>query len=159
MTTAPGRPATPHPATPHPASLRPASSLGYQVNALARLFEAALRERIAGYGVVPGQFPALLALYESDGQTQRELCEIAGVDQSTMAKTLTRMRRDGLIREEPDATDGRRVRYYLTPAARDLESRLAAAGYEVIAAATRGIPANRLDTFGRVLADMTANLA
>lgn len=40
------------------------------------------------YGVVPGQFPALLALYERDEQTQRELCEVASVDQSTMAKTL-----------------------------------------------------------------------
>ena len=82
--------------------LRPASSVGYQVNRLARLFEAALRERIAGYGVVPGQFPALLALFEQDGRTQRELCGAASVDQSTMAKTLARMRRDGLVREQPD---------------------------------------------------------
>jgi len=51
--------------------LRPASSVGYQVNRLARLFEAALRQNIAAYGVVPGQFPALLALYERDGRTQR----------------------------------------------------------------------------------------
>ena len=70
--------------------LRPASSVGYQVNRLARLFEVALRERIAAYGVVPGQFPALLALFEQEGQTQRELCQVASVDQSTMAKTLAR---------------------------------------------------------------------
>ena len=53
--------------------LRPASSVGYQVNRLARLFEVALRDRIAAYGVVPGQFPALLALYERDPDTARTM--------------------------------------------------------------------------------------
>jgi DNA-binding MarR family transcriptional regulator len=140
------------------APLRPASSVGYQVNRLARLFEAALRQRIAGYGVVPGQFPALLALFERDGQTQRELCELASVDQSTMAKTLARMKRDGLVREEPDPGDGRRTRYRLTARARSLEPVLATAGHEVIAAATRGIPAARLAEFDQVIADMAGNI-
>jgi DNA-binding MarR family transcriptional regulator len=138
--------------------LRPASSVGYQVNRLARLFEIALRNRIAAYGVVPGQFPALLALYERDEQTQRELCEVGSVDQSTMAKTLARMRRDGLVREEPDPDDGRRTRYHLTPRARALEADLAAAGHEVIALATAGIPAARLAAFDQVLDDMASNL-
>jgi len=138
--------------------LRPASSVGYQVNRLARLFEVALRNRIAAYGVVPGQFPALLALYERDRQTQRELCEVADVDQSTMAKTLARMRRDGLVRDEPDPDDGRRIRYQLTPRARALEGDLAAAGHEVIAVATRGIPAARLAAFEQALEEMAANL-
>ena len=139
--------------------LRPASSVGYQVNRLARLFEIALRERIAAYGVVPGQFPALLALFEQDGRTQRELCEVASVDQSTMAKTLARMRRDGLVREEPDPADGRRTRYYLTPRARGLEADLAAAGHQVIAVATQGIPADRLAAFDLALAEMADSLS
>jgi DNA-binding MarR family transcriptional regulator len=138
--------------------LRP-TTLGYQVNKLARLFEIALRQRIASHGVVPGQFPALLALYERDGQTQRELCEIASVDQSTMAKTLARMRRDGLVREEPDPADGRRIRYRLTSHARALEPDLAAAGYEVIAVATKGIPAAQLAAFDQALAGMAGNLS
>jgi DNA-binding MarR family transcriptional regulator len=139
--------------------LRSASSVGYQVNRLARLFEVALRDRIAAYGVVPGQFPALLALYERDQQTQRELCEVADVDQSTMAKTLARMRRDGLIRDEPDPADGRRIRYQLTPQARALEADLATAGHEVIAVATSGIPAARLAAFEQALNEMATNLA
>ena len=140
------------------APLRAESSVGYQVNRLARLFEVALRGRIAAYGVAPGQFPALLALFEQDGRTQRELCEVAGVDQSTMAKTLARMRRDGLIREEPDPRDGRRTRYYLTPRAQSLDADLSAAGREVIALATRGIPAARLAAFDQALAEMASNL-
>jgi DNA-binding MarR family transcriptional regulator len=83
---------------------------------------------------------------------------VASVDQSTMAKTLARMRRDGLVREEADPGDGRRTRYYLTPRARALEPELAAAGHEVIAVATRGIPAARLAAFDQTLAEMADNL-
>lgn len=107
---------------------------------------------------MPGQFPALLALFDHDGRTQRELCDIASVDQSTMAKTLARMRRDGLVREEPDPGDGRRIRYHLTPRARALEPALAAAGHDVIARATSGIPAARLAAFYQTLTDMALNL-
>jgi DNA-binding MarR family transcriptional regulator len=141
------------------APLRPATSLGYQVNRLARLFEAALRARLAGLGVVAGQFPALLALFDGDGQTQSELCQVASVDQSTMAKTLARMRRDGLVDAGPDPEDGRCTRYYLTQRARALETELASAGNEVIALATAGIATSRLGAFERTLADMVANLS
>ncbi|HLJ98982.1 MAG TPA: MarR family winged helix-turn-helix transcriptional regulator [Streptosporangiaceae bacterium] len=143
---------------PGAAPLRPGSSAGYQVNRLARLYEAALRQRIARYGVVPGQFPALLALYERDGQTQRELCEIASVDQSTMAKTLARMERDRLVTSAPDPEDARRVRYYLTGTARGLEAKLSEAGHEVLAAAAAGIPADQIEVFNQVLAAMAGNL-
>lgn len=138
--------------------LRPGSSVGYQVNRLARLFEAALRVRIAAHGVVPGQFPALLALFQQDGRTQRELCDLASVDQSTMAKTLARMKRDGLVDSGTDPRDSRCTRYRLTPAARTLEPALAAAGHDVIAQATQGISAARLAAFDRTLADMATNL-
>lgn len=72
-------------------------SLGYQVNHLARMLAQALRERIAPLGVVPGQFAQLLVLHEQDGLTQAQLCERVRIEQPTMANTLARMERDGLI--------------------------------------------------------------
>ena len=78
-------------------------SWGYQANLLARLFEIALRSRIAPYGVAPGQFPQLLALFERDGVSQAELCRAVQVDQSTMTHTLRRMERDGLQQHKADA--------------------------------------------------------
>ncbi|HZD13628.1 MAG TPA: hypothetical protein VE196_00520, partial [Pseudonocardiaceae bacterium] len=50
-------------------------SLGYQINHLGRLLAQALHRRIAPMGVVPGQFAQMLALFEQDGLSQRELCE------------------------------------------------------------------------------------
>jgi DNA-binding MarR family transcriptional regulator len=88
----------------------------------------------------------------------RRLFTVPSGISSTSAKTLARMRRDGLVREEPDPGDGRRTRYHLTPDARALEPELAAAGHAVIAQATQGIPAATLAAFDQTLADMASNL-
>ena len=114
-------------------------SLGYQVNQLARLLAQALAARIAPYGVVPGQFAQLLALFEQDGLTQRELCDWVRIEQATMANTLQRMQRDGLVRCVPDPDDRRRMRVYLTDQARAIEHDLVAAARSLNASATEGM--------------------
>ena len=73
------------------------NSAGFLVNHVARLFAEGLRLKIAPLGIVPGQFPALLELWEKDGQTQKQLVEKLDIEQATMANTLSRMERDGLI--------------------------------------------------------------
>jgi DNA-binding MarR family transcriptional regulator len=133
-------------------------SLGYQVNHLARLLEAALHQRISPLGVVPGQFAQILALYEEDGLTQRQLCDLVRIEQPTMAKTLQRMERDLLIRREPDPGDRRRARVLLTAHARALRSDLVDAATEVNAAATKGLSHREISEFMRTLARIIDNL-
>ena len=116
-------------------------SLGYQVNHLARLLAHALGARIAPHGVVPGQFAQLLTLYEQDGLSQRELCDRVHVEQATMANTLQRMQRDGLVRCVPDPSDRRRIRVHLTEHARAIEHHLVTAALAVNATATEGLTA------------------
>lgn len=134
------------------------SSLGYQINHLARLMAQALRERIAPLGVVPGQFAQLLALYEQDGLSQRELCERVRIEQPTMANTLQRMERDGLIRRLPDPADGRRAAVMLTGRARDLEDDLVGAARSINSEATRNIGDDELVSFMEVLSRIIDNL-
>lgn len=122
-----------------PPPLRPRDSLGYQINHLARLFAASMRERLEVHGVVPGQFAQLLALYEHDGLTQSELCRIVQIEQATMANTLNRMQRDGLIRKVQDPADGRRTLIELTPRARSLQDDLMGAARDINASATAGM--------------------
>jgi DNA-binding MarR family transcriptional regulator len=138
--------------------LRGEASLGYQVNFLARLFERALRERIAPHGVVPGQFPALLCLYEQDGLTQAEIGGRVQIEQPTIAKTLQRMERDGLIRRAPDSDDRRRVRIHLTPRARALEPTLAAAARGINARALDGLTHAEADHLTGTITRIIANL-
>ena len=120
-----------------------ATSLGYQVNHLARLFVRLLADRISPYGVVPGQFPQLIALYEHDGLTPTELSRAVDIEPGTMTKTLRRMERDGLVERRPDADDGRAVRIYLTPRARALEPELMATARSINEAVTDALSATR----------------
>ena len=141
-----------------PSALPRQSSLGYQVNHLARLMAQALRERMAPFGVVPGQFAQLLALYEQDGLSQRELCERVRIEQPTMANTLQRMERDGLIRRLPDPADRRRAAVMLTGRARKLEGDLVAVARSTNAEATRDIGDAELATFMNTLSRIIDNL-
>src|SRR3569623_105131 len=52
--------------------------------------------------------PVFLALIDGTACTQTELARIAAVEQPTMANTLARMDRDGLIARTPDPADRRR---------------------------------------------------
>jgi DNA-binding MarR family transcriptional regulator len=89
--------------------------------------------------VVPGQFAQILALYEEEPLTQRELCERVQIEQSTMAYTLQRMERGGLIERVADPDDGRRAKITLTQRARALQGTLVAAARQVNDAATHGM--------------------
>ena len=134
------------------------SSLGYQVNHLARLLEQGLRTRTVAHGVVPGQFAQLLALYEQEPLTQRELCDRVQIEQSTMAYTLQRMERDGLIERTPDPADGRRSFISLTRRARELQETLASAARAVNETATQGISDDAVDTLMKTVQQMIRNL-
>lgn len=116
-------------------------SLGYMVNHAARLFARALAREVAPLGIVPGQFPALLMLWEEDGLTQGEIARRVDVEQPTMANTLARMERAGLIVRTPDPADARRAIVRLTPRGRALEAPAAAAGRRVNERATAGLSA------------------
>ena len=96
-------------------------SAGYLANHMARLFAQGLHERISELGIVPGQFPALLILWEEEGLTQRDLVERLDVEQATIANTLTRMERDGLIIRKRHPSDGRAQQIWLTDKARALQ--------------------------------------
>jgi len=106
-------------------------SAGYLINHLARIFAQALAGRIKPVGLVPGQFPVLLALWQEEGLTQRELVERLDVEQATMANTLGRMERDGLIVRRPHPQDRRAQSIRLTTHARALQEPATAAASEV----------------------------
>jgi DNA-binding MarR family transcriptional regulator len=110
-------------------------SAGFLANHMARLFAKGLQQNIKPLGLAPAQFMTLLALWEKDGLTQRELVERLDVEQATMANTLTRMERDGLIQRRAHPDDGRSQSIHLTPKAVALREPATAAARSVNAAA------------------------
>src|ERR1700749_3937673 len=101
-------------------AIRRLDSLGYQIAHLNRLYDRRLQDALQDLGVAPGQFAPLVMLFEQDGLTQAELCRRINVEQPTMANTLDRMERDGLVVRKPDRDDKRRALIHLTARAKDI---------------------------------------
>ena len=97
-------------------------SAGYLMNHIARQFAILLSEGLKLLGIAPAQFPILIELWNKDGLSQQELVERADLKQATIANTLARMERDGLITREPNPEDARSRLIMLTEHARALQS-------------------------------------
>lgn len=97
-------------------------SAGYLANHMARLFAAGLQKRIQPLGLAPAQFMVLLELWDGDGKTQADLVAALDVEQATMANTLARMERDGLIDRRISDTDKRARNVFLTDHAKGLQA-------------------------------------
>ena len=96
-------------------------SAGYLMNHIARQFAILLGEGLKPLGISPAQFPILLELWQKDGLSQQELVERTDLKQATIANTLARMERDGLITREPNPDDARSRLIMLTEQARALQ--------------------------------------
>lgn len=130
-------------------------SAGFLANHMARLFAKGLQQNIKPLGLAPAQFMTLLALWEEDGLTQRELVARLDVEQATIANTLTRMERDGLVERRAHPEDGRSQSIHLTPKAAALREPATAAARAVNGEALGGLSDAERQTFldlaGRVI--------
>ncbi|WP_046118112.1 MarR family winged helix-turn-helix transcriptional regulator [Ensifer aridi] len=97
-------------------------SATYLASLLARSLARALQERGQKLGFAPGQFPILLELWSEDGLTQKQLLDRLDIEQATMANTLARMERDGLILRRRHPSDRRSQQIFLTERAREMEA-------------------------------------
>lgn len=132
--------------------------LGYLVSLSARLLARALRTRTAPDGILPGQFPIVLELLAERVLTQRELCDRIRIEQGTMANTLKRMERDGLIERQPDRHDARQADIRLTPRGRRLTAEAVEHAAEVNRVAFTGLDPATEQTLRTALAAMIRNL-
>jgi DNA-binding MarR family transcriptional regulator len=132
-------------------------SLGYLVNRMARLIAHDLSEKIRPAGVAIGQWPVLLFLWARDGMTQAELSRGVAIEPPTVARTVDRMVRDGLVTRAPDPEDGRLSRIYLTQRARSLRDELVPLAAAVNGEILNGLTANEARTLRRLLAKLASD--
>ena len=77
------------------------------VTLAGRKLTTVLAEGLRPLGLAPAQFLVLQELWSARALTQRDLVRRCVVEQATMAATLKRMERDGLITREPHPDDHR----------------------------------------------------
>lgn len=105
----------------------PLNTPGHLIGRAARLLTRLADARLKALGVAGGQIPVLVALQDGSEMSQAALVQFARVEQPTMAATLSRMERDGLIRRRPDPDDRRGSLVSLTPEAIERLPRVRAA--------------------------------
>jgi DNA-binding MarR family transcriptional regulator len=87
--------------------LKREQSAGYMTNWAARLLIRTISPKLEAHGMTVGYLPVLFTLTENPRLSQKQIAEIIGVEQPTMAATLARMERDGFIERMPDPADRR----------------------------------------------------
>ena len=139
-------------------AIRRIDSLGYQLGLLDRLYDRCLQEALKEFGVAPGQFAPMVMLFEEDGLTQAELCRRINVEQPTMANTLERMERDGLVRRKADSEDRRRAHVFLTARAKEMQVQVMEAARAVSNRTVSRLSAGEQDDMFRLVGRMVENL-
>ena len=139
-------------------AIRRIDSLGYQLGLLNRLYDRCLQEALKEFGVAPGQFAPLVMLFEEDGLTQAELCRRINVEQPTMANTLERMERDGLVRRKADSEDRRRAHVFLTARAKEMQVQVMEAARAVSNRTVSRLSAGEQDDMFSLVGRMVENL-
>ncbi len=135
---------------------------GYLIGRAGRLLGRLADARLKELGVASGQVPIMACLNNNPPMTQSALARAILIEQPTMAATLARMERDGLIERRPDPLDGRSSLIRLTPAAVAKVPAVLAVlgrGHEEMQAGFS--PTERealLGLLGRVVANLEANL-
>ena len=135
-------------------AIRRLDSLGYQIAHLNRLYDRRLQDALQDLGVAPGQFAPLVMLFEQDGLTQAELCRRINVEQPTMANTLDRMERDGLVKRTPDPSDKRRATIHLTARASEMRGSVMDRARKVASLAVQALAPSEQETMFGLIAKM-----
>lgn len=96
----------------------PGATAAFWINRASRLILRLHEGRLRSLGFGMSQLPVLIALEEGRALPQKELAQIARVEQPTMAEMLARMERDGVVQREPNPDDKRGSLTSLTKSAR-----------------------------------------
>ncbi len=90
------------------------SNIIYLLSMANRFAERRLNEALAPFDIKSGQISIIFLLNETPGITQKDICDLTGIEQPTIANTLKRMERDNLIIRKMDEKDKRVMHNYLS---------------------------------------------
>ena len=103
------------------------TSPGHLVRRVQQIANAIFTEEVADRELTPPQFALLVALHRSPGADQISLSREVGIDRSTVADVVGRLRARGLVSRVRDVRDARRNTVRLTSQGTTLVETLAPA--------------------------------
>lgn len=137
----------------------PNDRLAHLVKDVARALIRALQVRLAQHEVSFGHWTFLRVLWETDGLTQRELSDQAGVMEPTTFAAIKTMEKLGYVLRAQRPDNKHKVYIHLTPKGRLLKSKLVPLAEEVNNIGVCGIKGSAVATTRITLLMMLENLA
>lgn len=149
----------PVPAAEKDTSLPFDTSVGYQIRQSHRLLQRYLHLKIEPYGVTPGMWYFLRALWQQDGRTQRELSVAVGTMEPTTLTAIRSMEKGGFVKRVRNSEDRRKINVFLTERGRNLEAELIPLAREVVDTAVQGFSRREKELFLNALNRVQMNLS
>jgi DNA-binding MarR family transcriptional regulator len=137
----------------------PNDRLAHLIRDASRAFHRALQVRLAQHGVPFGHWTFLRILWESDGLTQKELSERAGVMEPTTFTAMKAMESLGYIVRKQLPTNKKNMYVYLSEEGRSLKTLLVPMAEDTNNVSIEGISPEDIKTTRTVLLAMIENLA
>ena len=137
----------------------PHDRLAHLVKDAARAMVRGLQMRLAQYEVSFGHWAFLRILWETDGLTQRELSEQAGVMAPTTFAAVTAMEKLGLVERQQRPENKKNTHVYLTVHGRALQDKLVPLAEEVNEISVKGLKATEINVARKVLLTIIENMA
>lgn len=159
---APDKPVNPHishPVLRHWREAVPHDRLAHLVRDASRSFQKSLHLRLAKHGIAFGHWTFLRILWETDGLTQKELSERAGVMEPTTFAAMKAMETLGYIARKQLPGNRKNVYVYLTAKGRALKRKLVPLAVQTNQLAVQGLSAVDVQTARCVMLAMVENLA
>lgn len=137
----------------------PNDRLAHLVKDATRALLRALQMRLTAHHVSLGHWTFLRILWETDGLTQRELSERAGVMEPTTFSALNAMEKLGYVVRRQRPGNRRKVYVYLTPKGRLLKAKLVPLAEDVNRIAVGRVPPEHIAVTRQTLLAIIENLA
>ena len=136
----------------------PRRGVGRLVHNCQRAFQSTLERRLQPYGVTPSHWYHLNELWSEDGLTQVELSSRLAIEKASSTRILEDLAARGLIDRRRLTDDRRKVANSLTSKGRKLTARLIDETVALTAQSQRGLAADDMRVFLKVLGTLTTNL-
>jgi len=123
-----------------------------------KVLSSGLQARLKQHGVAYGHWTFLRILWKTDGLTQRQLSDLAGVKEPTTFSALQDMERLGYVMRQKMPENRKQVRVFLLPKGAALRATLVPAAEEMNTIALRGIPADHIAITKATLLSIIENM-
>ncbi len=137
----------------------PDDRLAHLVRDAGRAFNKRLQVRLQKYNVSFGHWTFLRILWTSDGLTQKELSDLAGVMEPTTFSAIQAMDALGYVVRKQKPENRKNMYVHLTPKGKALKKALVPLAVDVNHVAVHGVSQAELLTTRKVLLKVIENLA